>query len=427
MANIETEFVDMRLLVSTCFAALAVSGLAQAADLPSRSSPALAPVPAATWEGFYAGTFLSVGQARYEASQTGSRSVSATGSNMGMLAGYNFRNGSWIYGVEGDLGFNKMSKANAGTTGLVAHNAELLDGGHLRARAGYDMGVFLPYAAAGLTYTQGGVRVGDKGAMKTHYGFNVGAGLDWRVQLPVFGWSVLRAEYVYDCLNNGTYNYDPAASLKLRPDAHLFRMAFIYAPDNLGWRAPAIDNVDWSGSYAGFLGGYGSAHAQTKTATARTKLTADSALGGIYAGRNFVFGRWVIGFDGAAMLTDMKGTGTVPGTTDTLAYRNYYETSFRGRAGYAMGRFLPYFAAGFSNGRSEQSDRATSSKRVNVSTNAWNFGAGVDYMLTDRLSTRIEYVHSKSWKDVDVDLNGTSMRQSRSTDMVRAGLAWHFH
>ncbi|MEN9708451.1 MAG: hypothetical protein RIQ68_859, partial [Pseudomonadota bacterium] len=105
----------------------------------------------------------------------------------------------------------------------------------------------------------------------------------------------------------------------------------------------------------------------------------------------------------------------------------YYETSLRGRAGYAFGRFLPFFAAGISNGRSEQMDRTSLSKRVNVSTNAWNVGAGLDYMLTERLSTRVEYLRSTSWKDVDLDLNSTAMRQSRSTNMVRAGLAWHFH
>lgn len=417
----------MRLFGSISLAAVLLSGLAHAADLPSRRAPILTPVPVAHWDGFYAGTFLTLGQARFDSYQTAGRSVSDFGSNMGALAGYNFQRGPWVMGLEGDLAFNKMSKRNTGVSGtLAAHDAELLDAVHLRARAGYDMGDFLPYAAAGFSYAQGGVRVGDQGAVKTHLGFNAGAGLDWRVELPILGRSVLRAEYVYDRFSKETYSYDPAASLTMRPDAHLFRFGFINVPKDDSWRAPAFD-ADWSGSYGGVLTGFTNAHVKTKTASASKTLNADSALGGIYAGRNFAFGRWIVGLDSAAMLTGMKGTGVVPGTTDTMSYRSYYETSLRGRVGYSFGRYLPFFAAGISNGRSEQTDRTTLSKRVSVSTNAWNVGAGVDYMLTERLSTRIEYLRSTSWKDVDLDLNSTSMRQSRSTNMVRAGLAWHFH
>ena len=416
----------MRLLVSTCLVSLTAFGAAQAADLPSRKAPILSPAPVASWEGFYAGTLFSVGQARFTASQTVSHTQSASGTNMAALAGYNFKSGAWIYGLEGDLGFNKLSKSSAGVSGsLVAHQAELLDSAHVRARAAYDFGNLLPFVAAGVSYAQGGVRVGEQGAIKAHTGFNAGAGLDWRVELPIIGRSVLRAEYVYDRFGKENYTYDAAqAAIGMRPEAHMFRFGFINVPKDDAWRAPAFD-ADWSGSYGGFLTGWSQAHVETKTASASKILNADHALGGIYAGRNFAFGRFIIGLDSAAMLTNMKGTGVTPGTSDALSYRNYYETSLRGRAGYSFGRVLPFFAAGLSNGRSEQT-QATLAKRVNVSTKAWNIGAGFDYMLTERLSTRLEYIRSTSWKDVSLDFNG-GMHQSRSTDMVRAGLAWHFH
>ncbi len=413
------------ILSLTC-AALVLGGVAHAADLPSRQAAPLSPLPAANWDGFYAGTFVSAGQARFQSSQTGSSTDKASGSNVGMLAGFNFQTGSWVYGVEGDLALNAMRTSTVGTGGLVAHETELLDSAHLRARAGYDLGAFLPYVAAGATYAQGSVRVGEKGAVKTHYGFNLGTGLDWRVQLPIVGWSVLRAEYVYDRLNQSTYAYDTGSSLRMRPDAHVIRAAFIYAPDDRNWRAPSFD-ADWAGGYAGFIAGYGHASVQTKTATASESLTADGALGGLYAGRNFVFGRTVLGFESATMLSGLEGSGKTPGTTNTFSYRNHFETTLRGRAGYAMGRFLPFVALGVSNGRSEQTDLPTLAKRARVSTTAWNLGAGLDYMLTERLSSRIEYAHTRSFKDADLDLNAAALRQSRSTDLVRAGLAWHFH
>jgi len=412
---------------SLILSAIAASSVALAADLPSRRTQILSSVPAANWEGFYAGTFLSVGQALYHASQTVGRADSGFGSNMGMLAGYNLQNGAWVYGLEGDIALNVMRKTNSGVTGLVAHESELLDSGHLRARLGYELGDILPYAAAGVTYAQGSVRIGEKGAVKTHYGFNLGVGLDWRVQLPILGWSVLRAEYVYDRLSSANYIYDSSlTSVRLRPDTHLLRAAFIYTPNDHSWSAPASE-ADWAGNYAGFIAGYGNANFRTKSSTARQKLSSDGGMGGIYAGRNFTFDRWVVGYEGATMLNALKGTGTVPGTSDAMKIRNYLETDLRVRAGYSAGRFLPFIAAGHSNGRSEQTDSATLSKRTNVSTNAWNVGAGVDYMLTDRISTRIEYLHAKSWNYRSVDLNSASLGQSRSSDQVRAGLAWHFH
>ena len=84
-------------------------------------------------------------------------------------------------------------------------------------------------------------------------------------------------------------------------------------------------------------------------------------------------------------------------------------------------------AAGAAVGRSEQSDAATLSHRDKITTSAWTIGAGVDYMLMEQVSARIEYLHQPSWKNTDVDLNGVPMSQSRSADSVRAGLAWHFH
>lgn len=417
----------MRRFASTCILSFTAVAAAQAADLPSRKAPVLSPAPVATWEGFYAGSLFGFGQARFTSSQSVSGTQTGTGGSMGPVAGYNFQNGAWIYGLEGDLAFNTMHKNVPAITGLVAHEARLLDSAHLRARAGYDLGNLLPYLAAGVTVAQGSVRVGEKGAVKTQTGFNAGAGVDWRVQLPIVGWSVLRAEYVYDRFAKSNYTYDPAqAAIGLRPDAHLIRFGFISRPNDLNWRAPNFD-ADWSGGYAGVIGGYANANLQTKTASASEKLNADGGLAGVYGGRNFVFGRTVLGFESSTMIASLKGDGKVPGTTDALSARGYYETTVRGRAGYAFGRFLPFFAAGMSTSRSEQTDRVTLAKRTHVTNNAWNIGAGLDYMLTERISTRVEYLHAKSWKDANLDLNGTAMRQSRSSDMVRAGFAWHFH
>ncbi len=408
--------------------------LASAADLPLRTAPPLfTAVPVANWQGFYAGSFFAGTQAHYQASQIASRGVTKTGHTTGMLAGYNFQSGGLVYGLEGDLGMNFLRTDNGGVSGgLVAHSAESLYSAHLRGRIGYDLGAFMPFVAGGLMYNESYVRVSSgldaKGAVQDKIGWTLGAGLDWKVPLPIVGETILRAEYLYEGIPSSTYRYDPAlAPVQMKSGVQYLRAALIYTPSLQGWRAPPMEIADWAGAYAGVLAGYGNASAQTRAAAGTQKLSADGALGGLYAGRNFTFGRLVAGWEGSSVLTAWNGEGIVPGTLDRQSYRNYFESDLRARAGYAFGRFLPFVAAGASWGRSEQSDRASLSHKGRVSSNAWTVGGGVDYMIAERVSARLEYLHHKTWKDSDLDLNGASMQQSRSADLVRAGLAWHFH
>ncbi|MDB5640715.1 MAG: outer rane insertion C-terminal signal [Hyphomicrobiales bacterium] len=413
---------------------VAAPAFAIAADLPARTAPPVfASIPVATWEGFYAGTFISGSRTQFDSSSQGtSLGASRNSHGAGVLAGYNFQSGRYVFGVEGDLSQNYGKARFAGFGGLVAHEAQVLHTAHLRGRFGYDMGAFLPFVAGGLAYHESSVSVpvgiDALGANRTGAGWTLGAGVDWRVPLPILGEAILRAEYLYDHLPSRDYSYDPAlASIGVKSSSHQIRGALIYTPSLRGWRSPQVEAADWSGAYAGLLAGYGKDRVRTSTVASSTSLDADGGFGGLYAGRNFAFGNIIAGWEGAAMLSSLKGDGVVPGTADAQRYRDYFSTDVRARAGYAFGRFLPFVAAGAAFGRSEQSDAVTLSHRGKVSTSAWTIGAGVDYMLMERVSARIEYLHQKSWKNEDVDFNGVPMSQSRSADTVRAGLAWHFH
>jgi outer membrane immunogenic protein len=412
---------------------IAFPAVASAADLPARSAPPVfASVPVASWEGLYAGAFIGASSTRFVSSQTTSRSVSRGSHTMGALAGYNWQSGAYVFGIEGDISRNFAKADNVGGAGLVAHTPQSLDSVHLRGRLGYDMGAFLPFIAGGVTYHESAVSVpvgaDARSANRTGTGWNAGAGVDWKVALPYFGETVLRAEYLYDSLPSRDYTYNPAlASIGMRSSAHQFRAAIISTGPARGYRAPQIDAADWAGAYAGVLAGYGKDRVRTTTGATSTSLDADGGFGGLYAGRNFVFGNIVAGWDGATMLSSVKGDGVVPGTVDAQSYRQYFNSDIRLRAGYAFGRFLPFIAAGAAYGRSEQADSVTLSRRPKISSDAWTIGAGVDYMLMERVSARVEYLHQKSWNNSDVNLNGVAMTQSRSGDAVRAGLAWHFH
>ena len=420
--------------VSTLLALAAPVG-ALAADLPSRSPPPsfIAAAPASNWEGFYAGTFIGGGSTKFTSSQIDSRSVTKTGQTGGPLAGYNFQTGAFVYGFEGDLGLHLIRTLNPGSVGLVAHNVDTLYSGHLRGRLGYDLGAFLPFVAGGLAYNESYVSLpgvaGDRGAVKSRYGWTAGAGVDWKVTAPFIGPLILRGEYLYEGMPSSSYAYDALLPpVRMKTGTHFLRAALIYTPTMRGWRAPGDGmTADWSGAYAGVLAGYGRSRARTTDGVVTESLTADGALGGIYAGRNFTFGNLVVGFEGSTMLTNWKGTGVVPNTINGQSYRNYIEADVRGRVGYAFGRFLPFVAGGVAWGRSEQIDQFTGSQRGRIPTEAWTLGAGLDYMIADNLSARAEYQHQRSMKNVDVYLNGVVLDQKRNADMFRVGVAYHFH
>lgn len=424
-----TSTATIAALLGTC-----LPGAVLAADLPSRAAPPsfLAAAPLATWEGFYAGSFYGVGNTRFRSTQAVSRSVTKTGQTGGALAGFNFQYGALVYGFEGDIGLHLIRTNNPGAVGLLPHSVDTLYSGHLRARLGYDMGAFLPFVAGGLAYNESYVRDNApndfNGATKRRYGWTAGAGVDWKVDAPFVGPLILRGEYLYEGLPSSNYAVPGLGTIGMKSGTHFLRAALIYTPTLRGWRAPGEGvNADWNGGFAGVLAGYGRTRARTTNGIVTESQTADGALGGIYAGRNFMFGNLMVGFEGSTALTDFKGTGFVPGTADRLSYRNYIEADIRGRVGYAFGRFLPFVAGGVSWGRSEQIDQFTGSERGRVPTEAWTIGAGVDYMIMDRVSARVEYLHQQTLKNVSLDLNGGLQTQKRTGDIVRAGIAYHFH
>ncbi len=162
--------------------------------------------------------------------------------------------------------------------------------------------------------------------------------------------------------------------------------------------------------------------------TASTSLNATGPLGGIVGGRNFTFGPWVAGVEGSTMMTDFTGNGRSPASADGMTLRNYIQADLRGRAGYAFGRFLPYFAAGLSWGLSEQRDEVTLSENGRIPSSAWTAGAGLEYMLTDRLSLRGEYLYASTTSNARTSLPPcTACSQSLTGSMVRVGMAYYFH
>jgi outer membrane immunogenic protein len=423
----------VRLAIFVAAANLAVS--AQAADLPSRALPAsfLAPAPVASWAGFYAGSVYGFGFAQVTSRQTGSNNSSFDGQTGGGLIGYDWQSSSLVYGLEGDITQHLIRGDMAAVPGLVASHVETLYSGRVRARLGYDLGDFLPFVAAGVAtngFYQSDVAPLATGAVRRETGWTAGAGLDWKVALPVLGDSVLRAEYVYEAYPSTALGLN-AGPVQSKLSTQFVRVGLIA---RIGDRPATVahdasDQVDWSGAYGGALAGFGALQAKTLAPgpTGRS-LDATGALGGILGGRNFTFGRWVAGFEGSTMMTDFTGSGRTPASADDVTLLNYIQADLRGRAGYAFGRFLPYVAAGLSWGLSEQRDQVTLAELGRIPSQAWTVGAGLEYLLTDRLSLRGEYLYASTYSNAGTNLPPcTACSQSLTGSMVRVGMAYYFH
>lgn len=154
----------MKLIPAAAVAAL-VGGAAHAGGyvapvVEPSPAPVVTPVavPVSDWSGFYTG--LQYGQGDADA-EIGGASVSDDFDAYGVHVGYNRDFGQFVLG--GELDYNRIDLDAGGDADL----------GRLRARAGYDLGRFMPYASLGAAH----VDADDLSETAVTYGL----GLDFKV------------------------------------------------------------------------------------------------------------------------------------------------------------------------------------------------------------------------------------------------------
>jgi opacity protein-like surface antigen len=221
----------MRLVLGIVCAA-AIAGPVAAADM---GMPMKAPsyAPAFSWTGTYVGANLGGVWGTFDFSPTTTNNItgavgapaiaSVNNSSVigGFQAGYNWQVGQWVLGLEQDYQFTglKQTATFAAPAGLfVAGDSMAVKTDYLaatRARVGMAWDRALVYAAGGLETGQfdvsstymargpgGSPTMGFTDADKFHFGFNVGAGIDYAVTNNVF----IGVEYRYLNLGKETYN-----------------------------------------------------------------------------------------------------------------------------------------------------------------------------------------------------------------------------
>jgi outer membrane immunogenic protein len=179
---------------------VALVGPGGAADLQRRYDPIVpkAPIysPVYNWSGFYVG--INGGGAWGNSHWLNTTGFNVSGGMVGGTLGYNWQNGPWVLGLEGDVDWtNIKGRTIVGCPlGCQTSNSWLST---VRGRVGYAFDRFLPYVTGGLAV--GDIRArtpGFAGGSDTNTGWAVGGGVEYAIYM---NWTA-KAEYLYVDLGN---------------------------------------------------------------------------------------------------------------------------------------------------------------------------------------------------------------------------------
>lgn len=185
---------------------------------------------------------------------------------------------------------------------------------------------------------------------------------------------------------------------------------------------PTPAEFSWTGFYVGVHVGAGTDHFAFKYGTSvpvpggtlqgTNGITAGGPIGGIQAGFNYElpFFHIVAGVEVDNSVSGIRGQTTVYGTLNsgapvTVTFGSKYLDfgTARFRIGYAWGRFLPYFTAGFSYGTIETyynfatpgffNAGASTATRSGVFPHVGALGIGVEYAFAPNFTVKAEYLY----------------------------------
>jgi outer membrane immunogenic protein len=186
----------------------------------------------------------------------------------------------------------------------------------------------------------------------------------------------------------------------------------------LAYKAPpAPPPPNWTGVYVGGDGGYGWTAASGTVADAAGSALAPYSYGaqgpfaGIFAGGNYQINQFVVGVEGDWQRSNLNGnsqqqavidaaaslpaaTGTLPGGPFTVSTTIKDYESVRARFGIALDRFLVYGTGGWAWGDPSVSYALLGAAPLasnGGNSSGWTGGVGLEYALTDHITSRVEY------------------------------------
>jgi OmpA-OmpF porin, OOP family len=195
----------------------------------------------------------------------------------------------------------------------------------------------------------------------------------------------------------------------------------------------------WSGFEAGIQGGYGWGTASGNLLTPSTgfgfNYGTSGGMGGAHLGYDWEFPPgWVLGMEG-----DIEG-GSIGGrdrnTVLDVGVGSHlnFDSSIRGRVGWAFGQFLLYGTGGIEFGNVTSHFNDPIGFRVagqSTTQTGWTAGAGLAYAWTPNWETNVEYRYANLGTESRIlgggVLNGGIETNNKFTyNMIRVGLTYRF-
>ncbi len=220
------------------------------------------------------------------------------------------------------------------------------------------------------------------------------------------------------------------ASLVLVAPAHAADLPVPAPVYNPAYKAPPAPIVEpaplWQGFYGGFNAGYGGGSSTVSNAAgAYGSVSPSGPLAGVQLGYDSRFGSFVLGAAADVDYSWMKDTNA-SAACPSCEVRNHYVATVRGRAGYAIGNWLPYVTGGGALGDIQISTAAGGGQAINKF--GWAAGAGVEYGLAGTpWSLDLQYLYTDLGSATcDAGHCGVDTSADLKANLVRAGVNYHF-
>ena len=214
---------------------------------------------------------------------------------------------------------------------------------------------------------------------------------------------------------------------------------------------PVVAAYSWTGFYLGVHAGYGWGERDFDlddnpgfNDDFPFEYDLDGFVGGAQIGANYQWNWLVVGIEGDVSWAPMDeeisydlGFGGLNEDISAEAELNWI-ASVRARAGLALDRFMIYGTGGWAFADVDvdvdmrDSCGFCNDDDGNESYNGWVLGAGIEAMVTQHITARIEYLHYDfGSEDVEYDLFGppadeTFGEADLNLNVVRAGVNWKF-
>lgn len=398
------------------------------------------PVDAARfgWTGLYLGGYVGAGAmvSNIEVPPFGPGNFNGIGGEGyvgGFMAGYNYQlSEKFVVGVQADVGWADL-KSELNVPGFLTASVGPDLVYSISARAGWlPSANTMLYILAGYSHAELEANIsigGFSGSVQQDYkGYHVGTGLETRLS------SNLTARVEYRYTQYGGEDWGTGGFLNIEPSTHVgtFGLAWNWFDSTYGATIASATpkRSSWTGLYVGGNVGGGAMVSNIEVplllGLGFNGIGGEGFVGGVTVGYDYqISDNFVVGIQGDYGVANLETELNIPGfLTASVGPNHVY--SFSARAGWlASPDTLLYVIGGYSRAELEASVSIGGfSGSVQQDYKGYHVGGGLETMLTENLSARVEYrfteYESEDWG------TGGFLNIEPSSHVGTIGLSWKF-